>query len=296
VGTISLPDDEPILWRETMNTYLDWPHGFRGTLGFAIFPLIFVILAAALGPSKSGECGWISFLICTMWIIGAIAVTVRSSRAFASERAHRTLDVLLTTPLTGSEIVRQKMKSSWRLALVFAAPIATLCFIEALLEIREFTLTAMLSALIYLAAATLSVLIFLPAISWVALLVGMRLRDSRRATLLALGVTVVWNAGPLALMASVTWFTRGDSFSILLLALPSPAFVVALLESGRAAFPIGMLGPLLASAGLVMNLAILIWIRRLCLKNADRYLGRPVASGETEKSSTDALRVEGGAA
>ncbi|MHC5053614.1 MAG: ABC transporter permease subunit [Planctomycetota bacterium] len=296
--TSYLPGDEPILWRETTGTYLDWPHGFRGALGFVMFPILYIALAAALGKGPGGQCGWISFIIFVMWIAGAVAVTVRSSRAFALERANRTLDVLLATPLAGAEVVRQKMKASWRVVLLFAAPLVMLLAAEAVVEmLARVGGFGILYHLAYLAIATVSVLVFLPAFGWVSLFLGMRLRDARRATLLALGVLFVWNAGPVALMATVSWLTRWITpTGSVLLALPSPMFVVGLLEHGSGGPLAGRMHLLLATLGLALSALILVAIRRVVLKNADRYLGRPQASVPGGDAATRAARAEGGIA
>jgi ABC-type transport system involved in multi-copper enzyme maturation permease subunit len=294
--TSYLPGDEPILWRETTGTYLDWPHGFRGALGFVMFPILYIGLAAALGKGPGGQCGWISFIIFVMWISGAVAVTVRSSRAFALERANRTLDVLLATPLAGSEIVRQKMKASWRVVLLFAAPLITLFLIEAWLEIGRFSARQMLEAAWYLAVATLSVFVLLPALAWVSFLVGMRLKDARRATLLALGVLIVWNAGPPLVAAFAEELVRGQSGWVVCLALLSPTTVLTLIERGSYDTLAGGNGPAVALAGLALNALVLRLVRRACLRNADRYLGRPAVRAPSVEAPAPRVPTAGGAA
>ncbi len=290
--TSYLPAAEPILWRDTTNTYLDWPHGFRGALGLTMFAVCFFALPSLLAGFSGQQSAYLSFLVSVLWIIAAGCVTARSSNAFALERANQTLEVLLSTPMSGEEIVRQKMKVSWRLALFFAVPLVTLVAAEALVEFGRF---GILHQLTYLAVATASVFVFLPAFAWVSLFVGLRVRDARRATLLALGAVFIWNAGPVALMATATWFTRADAPGrILLLALPSPAFVIGLLEHGSVGPSAGTMCHLLAAAGLALNVAMLFAIRRLCLKNADRYLGRPAAPGATADVPAAAVTVEGG--
>jgi ABC-type transport system involved in cytochrome c biogenesis permease component len=274
------PDDEPVLWRDTTNTYLDWPHGFRGTLGFVLFPMIYMLAIAALLGRAGEQCWWITFLASVLWIAGAVAVTVRSSRAFASERARGTLDVLLTTPLAGADIVRQKMKASWRLALVFAVPLIVLFLVEAWLETAGMSLRMALDAVLYLAAATLAVFIFLPAFGWVSLLLGMRMRDARRATLTALGVVLAWNVGP-PLVAG--WFVAlVGSAHVLVpahLALLSPMSLILFVESGFRMYGDLGFGFLSALPGFAVNAAIFLFVRRACLKNADRYLGRGAVGG-----------------
>jgi ABC-type transport system involved in multi-copper enzyme maturation permease subunit len=276
--TRHLPGDEPILWRDTANTYLDWPHGFRATMGFVMFPVGLLTFCAALSYRPGRGSGWISFLVHALWIVAGVVVTVRSSRAFALERANRTLDVLLSTPLPARDIVRQKMKASWLLVLLFAAPLAMAYAMEAWLEMGRYSVAEVLDAALYLAAAGLAVFVFLPAFGWVSLLVGMRLRDARRATLLALGVFFVWNAGPVAIMATASSFGGfAMSGSLLLLAVPSPGFVIEVLEYGSWEPTSETTGCLLALMGIAMNAALLFLVRRACLKNADRYLGRPRA-------------------
>src|SRR5207247_2657205 len=60
-----------------------------------------------------------------MWMLAVLVVSVKSASLIAGERSHQTLDVLTTTPLTGREIVLQKMRSVRRIIAVTAVPFAT---------------------------------------------------------------------------------------------------------------------------------------------------------------------------
>jgi hypothetical protein len=137
-----------------------------------------------------------------------------------------------------------------------------------------------LDAVLYLAAATLAVFIFLPAFGWVSLLLGMRMRDARRATLTALGVVLAWNVGP-PLVAG--WFVAlVGSAHVLVpahLALLSPMSLILFVESGFRMYGDLGFGFLSALPGFAVNAAIFLFVRRACLKNADRYLGRGAVGG-----------------
>jgi ABC-type transport system involved in multi-copper enzyme maturation permease subunit len=287
-----LPTDEPIAWREVKKRSLGKVHYLFRILVATEAPVLFVAATLlAVGARRSGS-ETFSAMVFVMWGIAALAVTVTSANAIASERASQTLEVLLATPLEGREIVRQKRRGVARLMHVFLVPFLTLFVLEAWWEAAVWTGSywpasrAELGAFGYLLTSALTVFVYLPMFSWVALWIGLRLRTKARAIMTALGALVVWNGVPvlLILMVSVLIDRSPDRTGLSYLLLLSPATIIPLLEyansddvfrevfSSPAAVPIFL--------NFLWHVGALYYFRHLCLKHADRYLGRVPAPPE----------------
>ena len=294
-----IPGDHPITWREITKTSLGTPRYFAGTSLVFGLPL----LAAAsffvwLIPRGAGESTGFTIVICGLWVAAALSVATRSASAFVLERANRTLDILLITPLTGREIVAQKAAVVRRWILLFGVLLGALFVAEAFMEAgwthRRYRGTGELGPVGYLVTAFLSVAIYLSAVSWVARWIGLKVRGRRRATTLTLGVLFAWCVGPFVLAGMLGSLTRTHAdYDWLFVLSPGTIVVCAeIADSGRAFHQLLRMGPALPIA---FNFAIHVVIagvfRALCLANADRYLGRGVAGadgdphhGDTENS------------
>jgi hypothetical protein len=220
----------------------------------------------------------VSALVVLAWVGAGLPVVGRSVGAFARERAGRTLEVLLTTPLDGAEIVRQKARGAGRLAMFFWAPFLTLFLTEAWCEARvawRHGRAADLGPWAYLAASILSVLIFLDAGSWLARWVGLRTRARARGGLRAFLAVFSWVVLPPVFANLISKVFRTD---VRMLSALSPATTVWLTEYGtrggaaHRAFGCGPVAPIVV--GLAVGGLIAVTCRWLCLHNADRYLGR----------------------
>jgi len=285
-----------------MNTFLDWPHGMRATLLFTMVPLLMLVVPVALTSRYGHPSYTISFLVAAAWVLGSVTVFSRSVGLFAEERASQTLEMLLTTPLSGAEIVRQKAKVPWRMTLLLAAPLGTLFVAEALIEIRFRNPGAILAQLAYLMISALSIVILLPTLYWMVLYVGLRIHKRTRAAVIAMGAVFAWNFGP-SIVAGFLPRYRGGPLAVVsgLAEQICPWRIIAIAEAGftqayvwRSARTLG--GPAAALFGLAANAALLWFVRRACLRNADRYLGRPPVRDTDKGTPVPAAPPEGGAA
>ncbi|MHC4506346.1 MAG: hypothetical protein ACYTFI_23880, partial [Planctomycetota bacterium] len=285
----SLPDDEPITWREVTRSALGGPYWFtRISLLFALPVLFFGLVSVAMGRRGGPTCP-VSWLVYLLWFLAALAVSAPGGGAVVVERAKRTLDLLLTTPLAGREIIRQKSASTRRLVAVLMAPFGMLFVIAAVWRAGDIRRAAFggrdLGPLGYLVIAAISVPVFLGAFGWVARWIGLRAPNRARSALLTLGVLVGWTAGPSMVAGAVASLLRTPSGpgGIAWLYLTSPAMMIRLVErsgtgeSFRELFGTGPAVPIAASFAL--HAAVALVFRALCLRNADRYLGRAVPEG-----------------
>ncbi|MHC4506996.1 MAG: hypothetical protein ACYTFI_27225, partial [Planctomycetota bacterium] len=287
-GRWPLPGDEPITWREVTRTMIGTPRYFATTAviaGLAVLALAFLVTPDR-GYSRPAY--GITVLVTVLWFIAVVSITGMSATSVALERAGQTLELVLTTPLTGSEIVRQKSSLARRKTLFFLVLFLILFVYEAWYEGGMAGVPPRrrdLGPLGYLVTATLAVLVFLPATGWIARWIGLKVRNRTRAMLLAVGAIFVWCAGPWAVygwMGSLRHL-RARPFLRAGVTLLSPATLIGLTEAAgtddafRELFRTGPLIPI--AVGFALQGGILLFFRWLCLRNADRYLGRAVPGG-----------------
>ena len=289
----SLPDERPVAWRAQ----------HRGIIGKGSHLLYLLILievpVGAIGMLAARELSWIggaiyvSIMVLCLWVVAALAVTVAGASLIPSERTHRTLDVLLATPLSAREIVRDKMRGVYRMILVFAMPLLTLFCIEAVAErggiprlalfgsgaaanSREGGLKESIACLV---SAVVCLAIYPPMFAWVGCWIGLRVRRRLRAITVALIVLVVWIAGPifLALLLDEGFGLEVDDPPASAVFLLSPATAVFMAEIEADQFGDIVLDeedmwPLAVLLNAVWHAGILVYFRRLCLHNAERRL------------------------
>ena len=209
-------------------------------------------------------------------------MVVKSANAVSSERTSRTLEVLLTTPLTGRDIIRQKMSGVWRMILVFLIPFLTLLGVQSFVSRGYWPSYSwgrrwpVLGPLSYLVISVATVLIYLPMFAWFANWAGMRTKTRARAITVALIGVVLWSALPLFAFALLEEFvsTHIDDPPANWLFLLSPATAIVLTELGE-------LGRFFRTNAWLPMVCNLLWhgfllhtFRRLCIIHADRRLGR----------------------
>lgn len=274
----SLPTDQPIAWREVAKRSLGKARYLFRILVLIEVPILLIatgVLIEQIGGSSSGS---LTTMLAIVWILAALALCVMSANVIVAERTSQTLDVLLTTPLTGREIVSQKLRGVRRLTLVFLIPFFSIFLIGAWWRFRlRWERVEEGQAWLYLLSSTLSVLVYLPLVSWTSLAVGLRARTRMRAILTALIVLVAWTVGPL-LAFSLIERDLGASFGRLdigMFYLLSPASMIAVTEAGQFELFFGDVPPLVPIAVNYLGYGLILFlIRTVCLEGADRALGR----------------------
>jgi len=130
------PDNDPIAWRE-LNKRSIGRARYLLRVGLALgLPVLIVSVIAFAYPASNRREG--STLLATTvfiyWLLTTLLIVVSSANTVAAERTNATMDLLLITPMTGQEIVQQKMKSVWRMFWLFAVPLVVLFLLEGLWE------------------------------------------------------------------------------------------------------------------------------------------------------------------
>ncbi|MFQ5653565.1 MAG: hypothetical protein ACE5GW_02395 [Planctomycetota bacterium] len=277
----ALPDDRPIAWREVRRRSFG---SLRYLLRITIVLAVPMILVALLDLRESyippgGEAEISMILIFALWGLAILAVLVMGTSAIMAERNQQTLPLLLTAPISGAEILRQKMEALRRLLLVLLVPFVSLYVIEAAAEIPLATPAERRPggmATVLLGGAT--VVVYLSMFSWLSLSIGLRVRRRFPAMIVTLAVVAAWMVLPHVILMSIIVLKGNPTFLLeeygyLFLLSPATAiFALEVMEEFRSFFPGGFVQALINN--LVWHGLILLALRYHCLRNADRYLSR----------------------
>jgi ABC-type transport system involved in multi-copper enzyme maturation permease subunit len=283
----SLPSDEPLYWRERYKRALGRTHHLLRIVALLEIPTVLAVsLMVTVGTTRTRNplSGFVDFL----WIIAVLIIAIRTVGVWPLERSRETLDVLLTTPLSGRELVDQTMRGARRTMVAVAVPILTVQLATAMIQ------PELISAIVYLFGCLLSLTILLPLMAWAAMLISLRVKTQFRATLiLALtiaGVVILSTPVYQGLTATLPAFFFWPVM-ILKLGLDPRSLVhmpnTVLSEDWS---PNSLQG--LVWCGVVIWYAGLIWILRYrCAADADRLLGRctPNAVPSSAENPTEGI-------
>ena len=190
----SLPGRDPISWREQAHGGLTvWRYQFL--LGCALATLIAAINAYTISENRNDAEEVIFLMHVGLWLLALLLLVVLSAGAFAGERSSETLDVLLTTPLTNREILRQKMRPVWCMALALSIPFAVTYFFE-LFRVLELDHWGQQHHNLFSATFLSCVLIYCANIVWLAMLFGLRSKSRSRAVIGSMAALAIWCIGP----------------------------------------------------------------------------------------------------
>lgn len=286
----TMPDLEPVAWRETAKRSMGQ---FRYlvriflTLQFPTSFLLFLVATGSRGDQARSEP--VSGMLFLVWTISAVLIAVTASNLIAAERSRQTLDVLLSTPINGRDLILQKLRGVQRLMLVLAIPLLTCIGFQTWWKPQVMTpLPYNLSGpesrfdqLEYVVTSIAGVIILFHLIMWVAFWIGLRMTSPSKAILSTLGILVACCAVPSILTLMIAaWLYSGPhtaglerGSSMILWMLDSPAFLIYYCEL----YPLRWLTPV-PYLPVILNSVIYggLWfgIRYFVLSNADRNLNR----------------------
>lgn len=237
-----LPEEDPIVWRESRGAGAGrLRHTIRIT--FVLELAVVAIALAALWPrgpwSPRGYLprGAIASAEMGFWILAAVTMVVLGTHRIAGERSRGTLHTLLACPLPSGAILRAKVQALRRLFPLAWTPLLTLALFQAVHRMEYFHFTRpdydLDEAVYHLVATALSLLLYLPLLSWLGILFGLRFRTNARATIGALAFVAAWCALPILLLGllrfSLDWLPHGAYRHLVFL---SPAALPALTATG----------------------------------------------------------------
>lgn len=188
----SAPKDRPVAWRETSRRSLGtFRYQFRVLVALEL-PVILLVVLQDWNFLRQN----LQATILILWGITVMLIAVQSASLIAAERSRQTLDVLLTTPISGRSILLQKCSGVWRLLLVLTVPFVTVAGVLAWIvpELRNE----------YLVWSVVSVLASLTAVAWFGIWMSTRHRNQLRSvvqTVLILGAVLGGGYSMLRLLA-----------------------------------------------------------------------------------------------
>lgn len=282
----SLPETEPIAWRETTKRSLGRArYLLRLLLAVEIPVLVLCVFLAVVSTDNNEPLG--SYLVFFLWCFAVLVVAVQSASLIAGERSHQTLDVLCATPLSSKEIIRQKFRGVRRVIVALLVPLCTVFIFQSWWKsetsgLRYANYTAFgwpaVSVPLYCVCSALSAVIYLPMVAWLSLWIGLRTRSQARAITGAVAAIVAWCIGPLlfcvAPIGILVQPSNDSPFGFVLLLSPMLAILLNELDGFREVFRTGQW------VAVILNFLLygsaLFLFRRSCLNDADRLLGRAV--------------------
>lgn len=265
-----LPAREPIRWRETRKRSFGTPRYLARILLTMELPVFIVAPAIRLYASPAVQERAILTVLGLTWMSAILLVGVFAASLVSQERSRQTLSVLLTSPLTGRQILEQKLAGVDRLMVVLAVPVASLILFEAWWHSPVSGTYVLLSAV--------SLAVYLPCVKWLAAGLGLRMRTQLIAVVATVCLLVVWIASlGLAIPALSRFHLESTTVRDLVFVL-SPIDVVRSIQktvTNGIGYPTGPLGhyrPFVVHFALYAGLWFLL--RHQCLRNSDRGLGR----------------------
>ncbi|HVV99880.1 MAG TPA: ABC transporter permease subunit [Planctomycetaceae bacterium] len=256
-----LPQDAPVAWLERRRN----PIGVV-SVGVTVWLLLLIVPIYLSSPKSIPPIMW------TLWIMLLVGYMGEGASLIARERSQQTLDVLLATPLSGREIVLQKLsgiRRNWYLPWI---PFVTATLMSAWARERQID---KFPAVAYVLCSLVTFAIYGRLCTWLSCWIGVRAKNQTRAVITSLAVVTAWCLVTLLVAFPVLAFSQ--PFQTKYILLISPASVVLMNENvyldtvtqphGGSEFI-----PILLNS--LLYFACLVVIRRRCLRDANRCLGR----------------------
>ena len=242
---------------------------------FGVIVLIALVANIMLDPKSGG-----AFIVVVggLWILALLTVPIQSANAVASERINERLGAILTTPLTAREILNEWLAPIGRWIQFLTRPLIVVFVVEAMVKFKtqDPKDSRWMNLAFYMGISLLTVWIYPALVKWSCFWIGLRIRNQIRALMTALLLVVAWCLIPL--VASSYLVQTGLLFSNWNepLCFVSPVTVIGAAEALGKTVDSPVTSDMVVMAFVQLGLAAaLTWcVRRLCLTNADRYLGR----------------------
>jgi len=193
----SLPLNDPVAWRERCKKSLGKPHYLVRLLVLIQFPVLFICVMT-VGTSNTNSMEVLGSLLRLLWVLAAMIISVKAATLISSERTRETLDALLSTPMTNTSILLQKVSGIRRMLLMLATPIMTV-HLAAVLMLGNLSMVAVQNSVVqitglvvYFVGSLWSTWILMQLIVWLALRLGARAKTQARSVILVQVVLGLW--------------------------------------------------------------------------------------------------------
>ncbi len=270
----TLPGAEPVTWRESNRKSLgQFRYLMRVMLIIELPTVLLLIIQAGNASSFRQSAGVFAGLTYVQWVVVSGIISVKAASLIAGERGRQTLDVLLTTPLSGTDLLRQFLKGMHRMFLSIPF-LTTEAFRIYLSDMYLNTMIQSLGSLVVL-------VIYFLLCAWIAMFIGLRLRNQLRAIIVSTLLIQSWILLPGILLPGSLYSSDNPS-SIFI----SPAVIVVAMS--REIIP---LQPLLLNCAWYGLL--LYGLRWWCYRHANAWLGRTDATHQKSRLIVEDVSVGG---
>ena len=191
---VSYPQYDPVAWRERAKKSLGKPHYLLRMLLVLQFPVLFVCVGSYAAEALQG----LRPVLHLLWVVAVLVISMKAATLMSSERSRETLEALLSTPMSGREILDQKVQGMRRMMLMLCVPIATVHFSNLLMlgNVSFGALGVALGTMFWMSAyfvgSLISTWVMMQLIVWVSLRCGIRGATQARSVLLTHVVLGMW--------------------------------------------------------------------------------------------------------
>jgi ABC-type transport system involved in multi-copper enzyme maturation permease subunit len=297
----TLPDTQPVGWRETSRGVFGTTRGVIYLLIFLELPVLGVaqfLVSNYFRGSLNDDLHLAKAVVLVLWGVSFFVMLATGATIFPRERSQQTLEVLLTTPIPGNDLILQKLHGVRRMQIVCAIPLLTAILIgciwrEALARFARsldpntnpiLQYTNMIDGYYwweYLFGAVTSVWLFSEAFKWIAVWSGLMFRSAIRALVAAMSGLIAYCGIPFMMLIWVEghrdWFgsgTRSIKWEYIALISTSPVlFLIGNEGIARIRF-VSEYPMVMAIGNLIVQGTFILLLRRHILKHAEWYLGR----------------------
>ncbi|MDB5390135.1 MAG: gliding motility-associated transporter permease protein [Planctomycetaceae bacterium] len=295
--TASIPGSDPVAWRELTRgvlgqfRYLIW---ILILLELPVLGTFYCLMTAYANNLLVQNLRLPTYPVLFLWLASALFILASTAGIFARERNKQTLDILLTVPLRGSDLILQKLAGVRRVQMICAIPLLTASLVNAWWRLKLYDMPNLnmpgLTSIDgyywweYLFGAVTSVIISFELVKWFAVWCGLICRSSIGALTLTLCILTAYCAIPVAIVIQIdaAFHSRiwKDSDPIkwphlICTDCSPPLFVMANEGILRMRF-LTDIPLLLAIFNILIQGSVLLALRRHILTHADWYLGRGV--------------------
>jgi ABC-type transport system involved in multi-copper enzyme maturation permease subunit len=198
-----LPGDDPVTWRERNKKSLGKARYLFRVLVVLEIPTLFICVLAATASARNYFYG-LYVLQGLIWTLTVLVTAVKASTLFSSERANQTIEPLLATPMSGVELLSQKVVGMRRLLIVLSVPILTVNVTHFLLQVNFSSLSAIVvqrpGVYLYLLLSICTAYVLLSLVTWLSVGIGLMIHSQTRAVLVSGTVLATWTVVPLIIV------------------------------------------------------------------------------------------------
>jgi ABC-type transport system involved in multi-copper enzyme maturation permease subunit len=291
-----LPLDQPVAWRETSKKSLGTFRYLVRVLVAIEVPILFVSQLVNINMVSGHHA--MTVLYYMLWIGSAAMISLHAGNVIAAERSRQTLDVLLATPMSGEELLLEKMAGVKRLLWVLAIPFATIILFEHWFRDYGWKFDENGWGLWYVVQSVLIILALGKFATWLVFWIGLKTKSTLSAIFISLGAIAAICLVPQFVAMAAPSFSSGQAMrNITAVLAMNPATLIRLVEEMPTDHYRSQWGltpelyPWLFSAAVTVYFAMGVGLRQICLHNADRLLGRSWSLEEDSPDEAETARA-----